>query len=160
MRRQNYKKLKSYPFTSRSYSYTQRELATLRLSLIHIFLRYLDIDAETVGIKSGLIHQFAAGTGNCLLYTSRRGFHLVTEEIIRNLPPLPSAGILHLFIIKHTSAGLTINENADPDVQTDMEAIFNRLVKEREPYYQHTCLLYTSIQHLKRDIHCNSIEND
>ena len=68
----------------------------------------------------------------------RRGFHLVTEEIIRNLPPLPSAGILHLFI-KHTSAGLTINENADPDVQTDMEAIFNRLVKEREPYYQHTC---------------------
>ena len=58
----------------------------------------------------------------------RRGFHLVTEEIIRNLPPLPSAGILHLFI-KHTSAGLTINENADPDVQTDMEAIFNRLVK-------------------------------
>ena len=52
----------------------------------------------------------------------RRGFHLVTEEIIRNLPPLPSAGILHLFI-KHT----------------DMEAIFNRLVKEREPYYQHTC---------------------
>ena len=64
----------------------------------------------------------------------RRGFHLVTEEIIRNLPPLPPAGILHLFI-KHTSAGLTINENADPDVQTDMEAIFNRLVKEREPYY-------------------------
>ena len=49
-----------------------------------------------------------------------------------------AAGILHLFI-KHTSAGLTINENADPDVQTDMEAIFNRLVKEREPYYQHTC---------------------
>jgi len=68
----------------------------------------------------------------------RRGFHLVTEEIIRNLPPLPPAGILHLFI-KHTSAGLTINENADPDVQTDMEAIFNRLVKEWEPYYQHTC---------------------
>ena len=63
----------------------------------------------------------------------RRGFHLVTEEIIRNLPALPSAGILHLFI-KHTSAGLTINENADPDVQTDMEAIFNRLVKKRETY--------------------------
>ena len=43
----------------------------------------------------------------------RRGFHLVTEEIIRNLPPLPSAGILHLFI-KHTSAGLTINEKCRP----------------------------------------------
>ena len=47
-------------------------------------------------------------------------------------------GLLHLFI-KHTSAGLSLNENADPDVQTDMEAIFNRLVKEREPYYRHTC---------------------
>ena len=68
----------------------------------------------------------------------RRGFHLITEEITRNLPPLPQTGILHLFI-KHTSAALTINENADPDVQTDMEAIFNRLVREREPYYQHTC---------------------
>ena len=66
-----------------------------------------------------------------------RGFHLITE-IIRNLPRLPQAGILHLFI-KHTSAGLSINENADPDVQTDMEAIFNHLVKEREPYYMHTC---------------------
>lgn len=66
----------------------------------------------------------------------RRGFHLVTEEIVRNLPPLPEAGLLHLFI-KHTSAALTINENADPDVQTDLEAIFNRLVKEREPYYIH-----------------------
>ena len=65
----------------------------------------------------------------------RRGFHLITEEITRNLPPLPQTGILHLFI-KHTSAALTINENADPDVQTDMEAIFNRLVREREPYYQ------------------------
>ena len=51
----------------------------------------------------------------------KRGFHLVTEEISRNLPPLPPTGLLHLFI-KHTSAALTINENADPDVQTDMEA--------------------------------------
>ncbi len=39
----------------------------------------------------------------------------------------------------HTTAAITINENADPDVQTDMEAIFNRLVREREPYYEHTC---------------------
>ncbi len=68
----------------------------------------------------------------------RRGFHLVTEEIVRKLPPLPQTGLLHLFI-KHTSAGLTLNENADPDVQTDMESIFNHLIKEREPYYQHTC---------------------
>lgn len=56
----------------------------------------------------------------------RRGFHLITEEIVRNLPQLPPTGLLHLFI-KHTSAALTINENADPDVQTDMEAIFNNL---------------------------------
>lgn len=67
-----------------------------------------------------------------------RGFHLITEEIVRNLPRLPQAGVLHLFI-KHTSAGLTINENADPDVRTDMEAIFDRLVLERETYYTHVC---------------------
>ena len=71
------------------------------------------------------------------LQSRRRGFHLITGEILRNLPPLPEVGLLHLFI-KHTSAGLSINENADPDVRMDMESIFNHLVKEREPYYQHT----------------------
>ena len=71
------------------------------------------------------------------LQSRRRGFHLITGEILRNLPPLPEVGLLHLFI-KHTSAGLSINENADPDVRTDMESIFNHLVKECEPYYQHT----------------------
>lgn len=71
------------------------------------------------------------------LQSCRRGFHLITGEILRNLPPLPEVGLLHLFI-KHTSAGLSINENADPDVRMDMESIFNHLVKEREPYYQHT----------------------
>ncbi|MFI3331746.1 MAG: secondary thiamine-phosphate synthase enzyme YjbQ [Rikenellaceae bacterium] len=65
-----------------------------------------------------------------------RGFHLVTDEILRNLPPLPKVGLLNLFI-SHTSAGLTINENADPDVQTDMGAIFDHLVCERESYYTH-----------------------
>lgn len=71
------------------------------------------------------------------LQSRRRGFHLITGEILRNLPPLLEVGLLHLFI-KHTSAGLSINENADPDVRMDMESIFNHLVKEREPYYQHT----------------------
>lgn len=66
-----------------------------------------------------------------------RGFHLVTDEIVRNLPPLPEAGLLHLFI-RHTSAGLSINENADPDVQHDLTAIFDQLVREREDYYTHT----------------------
>lgn len=68
-----------------------------------------------------------------------RGFHLITDEVMRHLPsPLPEAGMLNLFI-KHSSAGLSINENADPDVQTDLESIFDRLVKERESYYTHTC---------------------
>ena len=71
------------------------------------------------------------------LQSRRRGFPLITGEILRNLPPLPEVGLLHLFI-KHTSAGLSINENADPDVRVDMESIFNHLIKEREPYYQHT----------------------
>lgn len=66
-----------------------------------------------------------------------RGFHLVTDEILRMLPALSQTGLLNLFI-QHTSAALSINENADPDVRTDLEAIFNRIVKEREPYYEHT----------------------
>lgn len=65
-----------------------------------------------------------------------RGFHLITDEIINKLPPFPPIGILHLFI-KHTSAGLAINENADPEVRFDLENIFNHLVKEGEPYYTH-----------------------
>lgn len=66
-----------------------------------------------------------------------RGFHLITEEVMRHLPPLPQTGLLHLFI-KHTSAALSLNENADPDVRADLELIFDRMVKEREPYYNHT----------------------
>ena len=67
-----------------------------------------------------------------------RGFHLITEEIVRHLPhPLPEKGLLNLFV-KHTSCALSINENADPDVRRDMESIYNHLVREREPYYCHT----------------------
>lgn len=66
-----------------------------------------------------------------------RGFHLITDEIVRALPQLPEVGLLHLFI-RHTSAALTINENADPDVRLDLESIFDRMVREREPYYRHT----------------------
>lgn len=71
------------------------------------------------------------------LKARNRGFHLITREVMDSLPPLPETGLLNLFI-KHTSAGLTINENSDPDVRTDMESIFNQLVKEQEPYYTHT----------------------
>lgn len=66
-----------------------------------------------------------------------RGFHLVTDEITSQLPPLPQTGLLNLFV-KHTSCGLCINENAAPDVRTDMESIFNKLVPENQPYYTHT----------------------
>lgn len=67
-----------------------------------------------------------------------RGCHLITREIWENLPkPLPQTGLLNLFV-KHTSCALSINENADPDVRLDMENIFNHLVRENEPYYEHT----------------------
>ncbi len=71
------------------------------------------------------------------LQPKRRGCHLITREIIEKLPALPATGLLNLFV-QHTSCALTINENADPDVRTDMEQIMNRVVREREPYYTHT----------------------
>ena len=71
------------------------------------------------------------------LAAKHRGCHLVTREIIDRLPkPLPKAGLLNLFV-KHTSCALSINENADPDVRSDMEKIMNHIVKENEPYYDH-----------------------
>ncbi|WP_084274516.1 secondary thiamine-phosphate synthase enzyme YjbQ [Crocinitomix catalasitica] len=70
------------------------------------------------------------------LNSKPRGFHLVTNEIIEHVNPLPDIGILHLFI-QHTSAGLCINENADPTVREDLNAWFDRNIKENEPYYQH-----------------------
>lgn len=66
-----------------------------------------------------------------------RGFHLVTADIVRQLPKLPKTGIVNIFC-KHTSCGLAINENCDPDVRLDMETIFNRLVPENRPDYEHT----------------------
>ena len=67
----------------------------------------------------------------------RRGCHLITAEIERNLPrPLPEAGLLNVFV-KHTSCGLSINENADPSVRRDLDAIFGRMVPENAPYYEH-----------------------
>ena len=73
------------------------------------------------------------------LSSKARGFHLVTDEILLQLPELASIniGLLHLFI-QHTSASLTINENADPTVRQDFESFFNHTVPENEPYYRHT----------------------
>ncbi len=67
----------------------------------------------------------------------RRGIHLVTGDILRQLPALPRKGLLNL-LVKHTSAALALNENADPDVRHDLNEIFNRLVPENAPYYLHT----------------------
>lgn len=66
-----------------------------------------------------------------------RGFHLITSEVLSHLPQLPQTGILHIFV-KHTSCSLSINENYDPDVRGDMERIFNHMVPENQPYYEHT----------------------
>jgi len=65
-----------------------------------------------------------------------RGFHLITTEILSKIGTLPRSGVIHLFI-QHTSAGLTINENADPDVRTDFETFFNRIAPENLPGIVH-----------------------
>jgi secondary thiamine-phosphate synthase enzyme len=68
-----------------------------------------------------------------------RGFHLVTREVLSGLPELGDVriGLLHL-LIQHTSASLTLNENASPDVRRDFESWFNEAVPERAPYWTHT----------------------
>jgi len=73
------------------------------------------------------------------LAARRRGFHIITREILDHLPEIGQfeIGLLHLFI-QHTSASLTINENADPDVRGDLERHFNHTVPENAPYYEHT----------------------
>ena len=69
----------------------------------------------------------------------RRGFHLITREIVGQIPELAAfqVGLAHIFI-KHTSASLALNENADPTVRQDMEAHFNVLAPENAPYFVHT----------------------
>ena len=73
------------------------------------------------------------------LKARRRGFHLVTEELLSSFPELSiiRTGMCQVFI-KHTSASLTINENADPTVRTDFESHMNKMVPENAPYYIHT----------------------
>ena len=71
-----------------------------------------------------------------VLKPRERGIHLVTNEILQELPPLPEVGLLNLFI-KHTSAALSVNENADPDVRADMEYILDKLVPDVDPNYNH-----------------------
>ena len=70
-----------------------------------------------------------------LLAPFPRGFHIITNDIVNILPRI--TGIVHVFI-KHTSASLTINENADPTVREDFETHFNKMVSEDETYFKHT----------------------
>jgi secondary thiamine-phosphate synthase enzyme len=73
------------------------------------------------------------------LRSRERGFHLVTREVLEALPELGSVrvGLLHL-LIRHTSASLTLNENASPDVREDFESWFDEAVPEEAPYWTHT----------------------
>ena len=73
------------------------------------------------------------------LQAKSRGFHLITREVVEQLPELLDfkVGLAHFFI-QHSSASLTINENADPDVRTDMESHFNHSVPQNQSYYRHT----------------------
>jgi len=73
---------------------------------------------------------------SCLLQRRSRGYYLITAEILDLLPALPETGLLNLFI-KHTSAGITINENADASVRVDFESYFNHIVPERMPFITH-----------------------
>jgi len=73
------------------------------------------------------------------LKPKQRGFHLITKEVLEQIPELEkiNAGIAHIFI-QHTSASLTINENADPSVRRDFETHFNRMVPEDKSLFEHT----------------------
>ena len=71
------------------------------------------------------------------LKARRRGFHLITDEIMEHIPQLPKVGLLNLFI-QHTSCALSICENWDSSVRSDMESIYNKLIPENQSYYEHT----------------------
>ena len=82
----------------------------------------------------------------------KRGFHLITNEIINRLPKLPQNGIANIFI-KHTSAGITINENADSAVRTDFESFFNKLIPDNSPWITHNSEGFDDMPaHLKASI--------
>lgn len=87
---------------------------------------------ENKASRKTMINQFSL-----TLPARKRGFHLVTQDIIQACGNLPQTGLLSAFI-QHTSASLSINENADPTVRDDLEAFSNNLVPENTPYFTHT----------------------
>ena len=91
------------------------------------------------------------------IHIAGRGYHLITRQIMEQLPSLPDAGMLNVFM-KHTSAGLTLNENADPSVRVDFEGFMNKLIPENDPVYTHTMEGSDDMPaHLKASILGNSI---
>jgi len=93
---------------------------------------------KRISLKLSRIDQMKIYQQTLSLRERRRGFHIITEEIEDALPQLDeiNIGICQVFI-QHTSASLTINENADPTVRTDFEMFFNKTVKENDPNYEH-----------------------
>ena len=90
----------------------------------------------------------------------RRGFHLITSEVLKAFPDFKkiSIGQLQVFI-KHTSASLTINENADASVRTDFESHFNNMIPENQPYYIHTYEGFDDMPaHLKASVLGSSVQ--
>ena len=65
-----------------------------------------------------------------------KGFFLITQMVTDRLSELPDSGLVHI-LLKHTSAGITLNENADPSVRTDFESFMNKLIPENDPAYTH-----------------------
>ena len=140
--------------TSRRFAYRRRFLSKVfaRAYFAGIYLRYSYANSReqytidflffslylpghhffTRRYKSVLIQQY-----QLTLPAFSRGFHLITDKVMASIPSLPEQGILHVFI-QHTSAGLTLNENADPSVRRDFEGAFNRLAPEDHPDYTHT----------------------
>lgn len=72
-----------------------------------------------------------------ILPAFKRGYHLITDLIERQLPPLPEKGLVNIFI-QHTSAGISLNENADSSVRRDFESFMNKLIPENHPVFTHT----------------------
>ncbi len=92
-----------------------------------------------------------------ILPVFKRGYHLITDLILSEIPKMKGNGILNIFI-KHTSAGLTINENADYTVREDFETVFNHLIPENQTYYKHTFEGVDDLPaHIKTSIIGNSV---
>jgi secondary thiamine-phosphate synthase enzyme len=100
-------------------------------------MSFLLKETFSYGLNNLTIYRKMVEQVNITLPELGRGFHLITSYITSELPRLPEKGLVNIFL-QHTSAALTLNENADPSVRDDFETIFNKLVRENDPDYTHT----------------------